>query len=134
MSNSVYGKTINSERDISRVINNSAYSKTIKEKTNTKKYQSYKNQSLEWKWNKKIFYFIIKQKELLFYNTFIKKPKITGLKNIKLLHEFIFYDEFALVYFNSTPKTVINSNMTLANLFKKFCTESAIGLIKNLVG
>ena len=40
MSNSVYGKTINSERDISRVINNSAYSKTIKEKTNTKKYQS----------------------------------------------------------------------------------------------
>ena len=206
MSNSVYGKTINSERDISRVINNSAYSKIIKEKTNTKKYQSYKNQSLEWKWNKKIFYFIIKQKELLFYNTFIKKPKITGLKNIKLLHEFIFYDklniyeiskafgwytrtykveiidlkdpsaqleaskssiknlvkglsdemkgfkyqitvkvllrkdkqnrdiEFALVYFNSTPKTVINSNMTLANLFKKFCTESAIGLIKNLVG
>ena len=47
MSNSVYGKTINSESDISRVINNSAYSKTIKEKTNTKKYQSYKNQSLE---------------------------------------------------------------------------------------
>ena len=42
--------------------------------------------------------------------------------------------EFALVYFNSTTKTVINSNMTLTNLFKKFCTESAIGLIKNLVG
>ena len=61
-------------------MNNSVYGKTIKEKTNTKKYQSYKNDSLEWKWNKKIFYFIIKQKELLFYNTFIKNQKLQALK------------------------------------------------------
>ena len=28
-----------------------------------------------------------------FYNTFIKKPKITGLKNIYLLHKVPFYNE-----------------------------------------
>lgn len=31
--------------------------------------------------------------KLPFYNTFIRKPKIKGLKNIELLHELPFYDE-----------------------------------------
>ena len=41
--------------------------------------------------------------------------------------------EFAPVNFNSTTKTVIISNMTLTNLFKKFCTELMIRLMKDLV-
>ena len=42
--------------------------------------------------------------------------------------------DFASVYFNSTTKTVINFNMTLTNLFNKFCTEFAIELMKDLGG
>ena len=42
--------------------------------------------------------------------------------------------ELAPVYFNSTTKTVINSNIYLINIFKKFCIELIIGLIKGLVG
>ena len=40
--------------------------------------------------------------------------------------------EFAPIYFNSTTKTVLN--MILTNLFKKFCIEQIIELMKNLVG
>ena len=42
--------------------------------------------------------------------------------------------EFALVYFNSTTKTVIIINLILTNLFKKFCTGLITGLMKNLAG
>ena len=35
--------------------------------------------------------------------------------------------EFAPVYFNFTTKTVIISNITFTNLFKKFCTKLTIG-------
>ena len=42
--------------------------------------------------------------------------------------------ELAPVYFNSTTKTVINSNIYLINIFKKFCIELIIGLMKDLVG
>ena len=34
---------------------------------------------------------------LPFYNTFIEKPKIKKLANIKLLHELPFYDELYVV-------------------------------------
>ena len=40
-SNSVYGKKID-KRDIFRMINNNAYGKTVKGKTNTKEYEPYK--------------------------------------------------------------------------------------------
>ena len=36
-------------------------------------------------------------KELLFYNTYIKKPKIKRLKNIVLLSELLFYKELSVV-------------------------------------
>ena len=42
--------------------------------------------------------------------------------------------ELAPVYFNSTTKTMINSNIYLINIFKKFCIELIIGLMKDLVG
>ena len=74
--------------------------------------------------------------KLPFYKTFIEKPRIKLPKNIDLLQEISFYDEvstektsktfnmqevrskhkenrgieFAPVYFNSTTKTVINSD------------------------
>ena len=36
-------------------------------------------------------------KELLFYNTYIKKNKIKRLKNIVLLSELLFYEELSVV-------------------------------------
>ena len=36
-------------------------------------------------------------KELLFYNTYIKKPKIKPLKNIDLLSEHPFYEELSVI-------------------------------------
>ena len=36
-------------------------------------------------------------KELPFYNTYIKKPKIKRLKNIVLLSELLFYKELSVV-------------------------------------
>ena len=36
-------------------------------------------------------------KELLFYNTYIKKPKIKRLKNIVLISELLFYKELSVV-------------------------------------
>ena len=34
--------------------------------------------------------------KLLFYNTFIEKPRIKRLTNIDLLHELSFYDELSI--------------------------------------
>ena len=42
--------------------------------------------------------------------------------------------EFTPVYFNSITKTVINFKYDLDKSLKKFCTESSIGLIKDLIG
>ena len=42
--------------------------------------------------------------------------------------------EFRPFYFNSTTKTVININLVLKMLFKKFCTELIIELMKDLAG
>ena len=43
--------------------------------------------------------------------------------------------KIALVYFNSTSKTVINSEyVLLINIFRKFYVWLIIGLIKDLVG
>ena len=39
-------------------------------------------------------------KELAFYNTYIKKPKIKPLKNIYLLSELPFYEELTIVKIN----------------------------------
>ena len=50
-----------------------------------------------------------------------KKCEDTGIK-------------FSPVYFSSTTKTVINHNLILTNLFKKFCAELITGLMKVLVG
>ena len=36
-------------------------------------------------------------KELPFYNTYIEKPKIKCLKNIDLLSDLSFYEEFSVV-------------------------------------
>ena len=38
---------------------------------------------------------------LPFYNTFIKKPKIKKLSNVKLLQELPFYDELSIVKNNT---------------------------------
>ena len=35
--------------------------------------------------------------ELPFYDTFIEKPKLTGLKSTNLLHELPFYDELNIM-------------------------------------
>ena len=48
-------------------------------------------------WNTKKLFQI-----LPFYNAFIRKQKIKHLSNIKLLHEFPFYDELSLVKKSNT--------------------------------
>ena len=41
--------------------------------------------------------------------------------------------EFAAVYFNSKAKQQLVLNMVLVNLFKKFCIEYIVGLMKDLL-
>ena len=43
-------------------------------------------------------------KELLFYNTYIEKPKIKQLKNIDLLFELPFYEELSIIKTDQTFK------------------------------
>ena len=63
----------------------------------------------------------MKQKVSNYCQNLVKKYKGTEIK-------------CSPVYFNSTTKTVINHNLILTNLFKKFCTELITGLMKDLVG
>ena len=82
------------------------------------KYRAYKNEF----WNEK------KAKELFqilrFYNVLIEKPKIKHLSNIKLLHEFPFYDELSVVeiskafrrYARSYKVEIIDTKDPLAQL------------------
>ena len=101
MNNSIYGKAISflDQKDISRLMNNIIYGKTMKETINVKRYNTYKNGFLWWKRSKRLF------QELPFYNVLSEKPCVKHLKNIDLLHELPFYDELSIVEISKAFET-----------------------------
>ena len=87
-------------------------------KLNAKKYEHYKNESLEWKGSKKI------TSNTSILKFFKWKTKIKGLKNINLLHEFPFYDELNIYeiskafgwYARSYKAEIVDSKYPLTRL------------------
>ena len=85
-------------------------------------------------WDKKKLFQI-----LHFYNTFIEKPEIKKLSNLKLLEEFPFYDELNIVknsnafsgYATSCKLETVDKKYPLVQL--KVSKSSIEGLLKDLL-
>ena len=115
-------------------MNNSVYEKKKRKNIGVKNIEYIKMSSWNDKEATRLF------QELKFYNTFIEEPKITGIKNIDLLHELPFYDELNIIqiskafgwYVRTYKVEITDSKHPLAQL--EASKSNIKDLLKDLLG